>query len=236
MRSLVLTFAILLPIVSKADCKQGDLKNKNNVIVFGGVGSTTQAMEGCYPNFVTFGLDDSSKNFQCLKHEIESSQTTADRPIIIAGHSSGAANAQRLVQLLGASGKSKVRLVLLEGFGIQQNQGVPTTCWSAQNGSTKGMNYGAMQTLKACNVQKYYDDKRKPQEGIPCTNALCLHISLVNRSVPHTVVDKMSALRTGLSNCVGNTAWLENDQDKPFNSLKNSSANRWASPGQRADR
>lgn len=205
---LILAVAIFLPAVSNANCETYNIKN--NVIVFGGAGSTTPEMENCYPSFLTYSNDDGGKHVQCLAQQIERTSVASDQPFVIVGHSSGAAHAQRLIQALSKSGKSKVRLVLLEGFAIEQNQGVQTSCWYAKHGLVEGMNASSMKTLKACTDRHVYEDQRA--QGA-CTNPLCLHISLVNLGVPNTVVDKNTAVAQGLKTCSrnGNTEWLKPD-------------------------
>lgn len=208
MQIRILILALSLPAFSIALCPKYDIKN--NVIVFGGAGSTTPQMESCYPQYLTYSNDEGGQHVKCLAEQIEKTATSPDRPFVIAGHSSGAAHAQMLVQALSKSARQKARLILLEGFAIQQNQGLPTSCWYGKHGSAEGMNAGSMKVLKACTDVHVYEDKRTLGA---CTNALCLHIALVNKAVLATVVDRKTALTTGLANCAGNgnTEWLEPD-------------------------
>ena len=206
MRLLILTLAIFVPGVSNAACEAIDIKN--NVIVFGGNGSTTAEMKDCYPNFLTYSNIDGAKHIKCLANQIENTAIKLGEPFVIVGHSSGAVQAEQLVQALKLPGsKHKVRLILLEGFANTVNLGVATACWYAKRGSIEGMNARYMKTLKSCSTKpQVFEDSR-------CNTPLCLHLSLVNLKAPIDVRDGRTALATGLKNCSGNgnTEWLKPD-------------------------
>lgn len=187
----------VVPAISNAECP----RIRGNVVVFGGRGSTTAEMQTCYPDFLSLSNIDGEQFVACLAQQIDAFAPGADKEkFVIVGHSSGAAQAERLVRRVKE--KSKVRLVLLEGFGSPANQrGVETTCWYAQNGKTEGMNASYMQNPANClgQVRSY---------SAPwCNNSLCLHLSLVNRNV-RADLNRTNVFTDGLKNCQGNLEWL----------------------------
>jgi hypothetical protein len=184
-------------MLTLAQCPQ--LKSK--VIVFGGRGSTTAQMNHCYPEFMSYSNIEGDAYVSCLAQQIDRQPTLPNREkFLIVGHSSGAAQAEKLVHAV--KNKSKVKLILLEGFGIPAfHEGVETTCWYAKNGNLQGMNAGYMQNPADCRGTV------KAFEAPWCNNPLCLHIALVNLNVP-AEINKSNVFTDGLNNCQGNMEWL----------------------------
>lgn len=194
---MITFFLMILPLLSKAECP--DLKG--NVVIFGGRGATTSQMQQCYPDFTSFSNVEGEQYIRCLARKIDQSEALPDgQKFVIAGHSSGAVQAERLAQ--SVKDKSKIRLVLLEGFGSPLNQkGVETTCWYAQNGKLQGMNASSMKNPKVCLGQI------KSFVAPQCQTSLCLHLSLVNSNVEGNL-NLTNVLTHGLKNCQGNFEWL----------------------------
>ncbi len=186
-----------LPAVTNADCP----RIRGNVVIFGGRGATTAEMQMCYPDFLSLSNVEGKQFIACLAQQIDASSPVAEgQRFVIVGHSSGAAQAERLVHKVKE--KSKVRLVLLEGFGSPANQrGVDTTCWYAENGEIEGMNASYMQNPANCLGQV------KSYSAPWCKNSLCLHLSLVNRNV-RADLDRSNVFVEGLKSCSGNLEWL----------------------------
>jgi hypothetical protein len=199
-RFLLLVLA-MCPGISGADCPQ----IQGNTVIFGGRGSETEDMVQCYPTFLALSHKEGSMHVSCLAKQINSS---GGQKFVIAGHSSGAEDAERLVNQV--KDKTKVRLVLLEGFAYQANQrgGVKTTCWYAQNTkqSIRGFNAPSMLNPSVC------PQPAKAFEADWCHTELCLHLSNVNLNVP-SELSRATVLTEGLANCRGNEAWVEENLD-----------------------
>lgn len=195
---LIVLILLFLSAAANADCP----RIRGNVVIFGGRGSTTPEMRQCYPDFLAFSNVDGDKFVSCLAQQIDNSAPAADgRKLVIVGHSSGAAQAERLAHAV--KDKSKIRLVLLEGFGSPANQrGVDTTCWYAQNGKLEGMNASYMKNPADCT------GRVKSYAASWCDTPLCLHVSLVNRTVPADL-NRTNVFTEGLKNCQGNLEWLD---------------------------
>jgi hypothetical protein len=192
-----LALSILLPLVASAQCP----KIQGQAVIFGGRGSTTVEMQGCYPDFLALSNVEGDKFIACLAKQIDAIEPLSlEQKFVIAGHSSGAAQAERLVQTI--KDKSKVRLVLLEGFASPKNQrGVETTCWYARNGKLEGMNASYMQNPANCTGEI------KSFDAPTCNTALCLHLALVNLNVQPDL-NRRNVFPDGLKNCQGNMDWL----------------------------
>lgn len=193
---LILFLTLLAPLRSFADCPQ----IRGSAIVFGGRGSTTREMQQCYPDLLAFSNVEGHQDIACLAKQIDAG-SFPKQTIVIAGHSSGAAEAERLAHAV--KDKRRIRLVLLDGFGSPANQlGVDTTCWYARNGDLEGMNASSMKNPKACTGRlRIYD-------APSCKTSLCLHLSLVNENAPADL-NLGTVLATGLKNCKGNREWLD---------------------------
>ena len=178
---------------------------KGNTIVFGGLGSTTSDMQQCYPEFLALSHTDGSRYVTCIADEINANK---DKKFVIAGHSSGAEDAERVVRLV--RDKTHVHLVLLEGYAYQRSQRGPvkTSCWYSENTRRKiqGFNAPSMLNPNVC-----------PQPAMSfdadwCDTPLCLHLANVNVNTPHDL-SKATILKEGLANCSGNMAWVKENKD-----------------------
>lgn len=141
---------------------------------------------------------DAPSLLKCLAKQINDRETG----FIVAGHSSGAAYAERLAQAV--HDKSKVRLVLLEGFGSPKNQeGVQTSCWYAKNGALTGFNAPSMLNPKVC------PNGASAFNAPWCKTKVCLHISLVNlNTLPN--LSPSTVAKQALENCQGPREWIDN--------------------------
>lgn len=172
----------------------------SNVIVFGGAGSTTLEMKQCYPQFFAVSHDDGSRLIGCLAKQINERN---QEKFVIAGHSSGATDAENLMRMI--NDKTRLKLILLEGFAYSQKQRGPvdTTCWYAQNSALgiKGFNAPSMLNANNCpQPAKAYEDKW-------CQTPFCLHVAMVNTNVRPDLT-RMNVLADGLKNCSGNLDWV----------------------------
>lgn len=180
--------------------EKGCPKIKGGVVLFGGDLSVTSQMRPCYPEFLTLSKSDGEKYIDCLADQIECG-AAPEKKIVVAGHSTGAVHAEHLVQKI--RDKSRVRLVLLEGYGSPANQrGVETACWYAKNGKNLGFNAGSMRNRDVC------AGGAKSFEAPWCNSEFCLHFSLVNKSAPASLT-RSTFGRHGYDDCEGNRAWLE---------------------------
>ncbi len=200
MRTLFAFFGALLmssTLFAAENCPQ----IQGNTIVFGGLGSETADMMRCYPKYLALSHKEGAALVDCIAKKINSS---GGQKFVIAGHSSGAADAERLA--LQVKDKFKVRLVLLEGFAYKLNQraGVNTTCWYAQNTKQKirGFNAPSMLNPEVC------PQPAKAFEADWCNTEICLHLANVNLNVPADLT-RQTVIRDGLANCRGNDAWME---------------------------
>ena len=175
-----------------------------NTVVFGGLGSKTHDMQTCYPEFFAVSHEDAPKFIACLAQQINARK---DEKFVIAGHSSGAGDAERLALMI--QDKSRMRLVLLEGFShlLKDRSDIKTTCWYAQNSEKRifGFNAPSMLDPTVC------PQPAKPFEAAWCNTSLCLHVANVNLNTPSNL-NKATAL-TGLANCSGNTDWVKEHLD-----------------------
>jgi len=166
-------------------------------VLFGGDLATTKALQPCYQDFVAISKYDAAPLLKCLAQQIDANEVG----FVVAGHSSGAAYAERLVQAV--QDKSKVRLVLLEGFGSPKNQkGVQTSCWYAKNGSLSGFNAPSMLNPKVCPGGAH------ASEAAWCKTKVCLHVSLVNLNTPANL-SPATVAKEALQNCQGNRDWID---------------------------
>ncbi len=197
-RFLISMFLLLQGTLSHADVCP---KIIGNTIIFGGRGSTKVEMAQCYPQFLALSHDEDSRLVSCLAQQINDS---GGQKFVIAGHSSGAVEAENVVRLV--TDKSKVRLVLLEGFAYQANQrgNVETTCWFAQNSDKgiRGFNAPSMLNPAVC------PQPARASEAGWCNTDMCLHLANVNLNVPGDLSGK-TVLTQGLANCRGNNEWVQ---------------------------
>lgn len=166
-------------------------------ILFGGDLSDTEAMRPCYPDLVAVSKYDAAPLLDCFAGQID--RLIDPRKFIVAGHSTGAVHAEHLAQRV--KNKSKVHLVLLEGYGSPLNQrGVETTCWYSRNGAMQGFNAGSMLDPKVC------AGGANPFDAPWCKTNVCLHVSLVNLHAPEDLT--RGTIGDAFKNCQGNRVWL----------------------------
>jgi hypothetical protein len=192
----ILASAIPGPRARADDCPS--IKGKIGVL-FGGDGSRTAPMQPCYPDFVAESRDDGARMIDCFAREIDEMEKGTQK-FIVAGHSTGAVHAEHLAQKV--RDKSKIRLVLLEGYGSPLNQrGVETQCWYSKNASGEGFNAPSMKNPEVC------PGGAKSSEAPWCKTSVCLHCSLVNLHDPADL--GRGNLGQTFQNCKGNRIWID---------------------------
>lgn len=177
-------------------------------IIIGGNGATTKAMANCYkdsPEILAIGESDGKALVECLANLINARK--GPEKFIVAGHSTGSAHAEHIVQSKSLPDKNKVRLVLLEGYGATANQkGVETNCWYAKSDTAQGFNASSMTNKKVC------PSGATPSSSSHCgSNPLCLHVSLLNSNASPKLT-RANVFSEGLGTkdleCKGNREWL----------------------------
>lgn len=166
-------------------------------VLFGGDLSNTAAMQPCYPDLVSVSKYDGASMIDCFAQQID--EWNGPRKFVVAGHSTGAVYAEHLVQRV--RDKSKVRLVLLEGYGSPANQrGVETSCWYARNGAMQGFNAPSMRNPSVC------PGGASALDAPWCKTIVCLHVSLVNLHAPEDL--SRETIGDAFETCQGNRGWL----------------------------
>jgi hypothetical protein len=201
MQRLLSLFLFMLPapMALSAACPHID----GNVVLFGGLGSTQAAMAPCYPHYLTLSENQNPEQLiQCLATQID--QSVGDQ-FVIAGHSSGAAMAEKLAKRV--IHKDKIRLVRIDGYGDATAQhGVKTSCWYAENQTLhiKGPNAGSMMNPSICPQPAHV------YRTTHCQTQLCLHLQMVNENVPSDIKRKDQVL-SSFNQCAGNMSWINED-------------------------
>ncbi|MGZ3706004.1 MAG: hypothetical protein ACXWP1_08890, partial [Bdellovibrionota bacterium] len=108
-------FLLFFSLPALADCPV----IRGHVVLFGGNMSTSAQMQPCYPSFTTIGRNEATVPgmLDCLANQINRAK---GEKFVIAGHSTGGVDAEHLARKV--SDKSRLHLILLDGYGAKENQ------------------------------------------------------------------------------------------------------------------
>lgn len=127
-----------------------------------------------------------------------------ERKYFIVGHSSGAALANRVAELVARP--QQIELVDLDGFAASASlqKKAKTTCVYAVQTVTGMQSRNAISMKEACRLSHAYKDSK-------CQTPWCLHFSLVNTQVAPSL-SGADFKKNGYLGCGTNLDWLKPDE------------------------
>ena len=148
---------------------------------------------------VSTAVNDGASVIRKLADEINRNRGTR---YIIAGHSSGAALANRTAEMV--KDPSRIVLVDLDGYPASASlqQKVQTTCWYAVNSRT-GLPSRNAASMKQCVRSAFHSNTT-------CNTDWCLHFALVNTKAPANLGSDFK--KNGYNGCGTNLDWLHQNQ------------------------
>jgi pimeloyl-ACP methyl ester carboxylesterase len=127
-------------------------------------------------------------------------QAPAGSQFILAGHSSGAAVADAVA--LKVKEKSRIKLIVLDGFLPDPTLLAQAVCWSATDdgaGTLHSLNFATTKTCPNFHVLRYGG----------CTNSMCLHFSLINAGARSAGITSSNFAATGYKDLSPTLAWVD---------------------------